>query len=325
MSRYVVQPNSTPWSYGNNQPKPPRGQGCKSGFFNMDMHGNPQSVYPVNGVPQAWKPLGTSGFQSRISTQIIVPNPFDDMGVRGSYLARKSGFNAAIPGQFGKQQPWQTGKVNTEIITPNRYDGFVPGRESKWGIGYGGDSWAETEMGFNGMSAFVSYTNGIEDECPEGTKRNLSGGCEVEQVSLEGFSVDPYGNILPGLSLDYRGKFEGFLSSSKPVYRADHYAVFAGDDEALADYESFDDCFDDGTRRMHLSSDSRGVERKSASDNYRKALFSAEKSLAGVGYMTRNTPQTGSDTNMARVQRPVDGAPQNRRWVFDPSTRRWHK
>lgn len=220
MSRYVVQPNSTPWSYGNNQPKPPRGQGCKSGFIhNLP----PGKIYSKDGVP----------------------------------------------GQFGKR-PWQTGSVNTEIITPNRYDGFVPGRETKWGIGYGGDSWAETEMGFNGMSAFKP-------------------------------------------------------SPSQPVYRAEHYAAFAGDDEALADYESFDDCFDDGTRRMHLSSDSRGVERKSASDNYRKALFSAEKSLAGVGYMSRFTPQTGSDTNMARVLRPVDGAPQNRRWVFDPSTRRWHK
>ena len=232
----------------------------------------------------------TSGFQSGFSTQIIMPNPFDDMGARGSYLARKSGFND--PGKFGRQpwqtgmitayegfnavprpfggQSWQTGSVNTEIITPNRYDGFVPGRETKWGIGYGGDSWAETEMGFNGMSAFKP-------------------------------------------------------SPSQPVYRAEHYAAFAGDDEALADYESFDDCFDDGTRRMHLSSDSRGVERKSASGNYRKALFGAEKSLAGVGYMSRFTPQSGSDTNMARVLRPVDGAPQNRRWVFDPSTRRWHK
>jgi len=217
-----------------------------------------------------------------VNTEIITPNRYDgfNAALPGQFgkqqpwqtgmVTSYEGFNAAVPGQFGKQQPWQTGKVNTEIITPNRYDGFVPGRETKWGIGYGGDSWAEAEMGFHGMSAFE-----------------------------------------PG--------------PSAPVYRADHYAAYAGDDEALADYESFDDCFDDGTRRMHLSSDSRGVERKSASDNYRKALFGAEKSLAGVGYMTRNTPQSGSDTNMARVLRPVDGAPQTRRWVFDPSTRRWHK
>lgn len=34
--------------------------------------------------------------------------------------------------------------------------GFQSRGESPWGLGYGGNSWAEIEMGFNGMSAFQS-------------------------------------------------------------------------------------------------------------------------------------------------------------------------
>jgi len=181
---------------------------------------------------------------------------------------------------------------------PSR-SGFRP-RETHWGIGYGGDSWAETEMRFNGMSAFQGS---MPVQCPPGM---YSDGdlCidNLEQTST------------------FDGK-SGFRAGGRAAYGIEHYAAFAEDDMALADYESYDDCFVDGTRRMYLGSDPRGIERRDI--KYSRALFGAEKNMHGIGYMPRHTPQSGNDTSMARVLRPVGDVLERRRWVFDPSTRRW--
>jgi hypothetical protein len=120
--------------------------------------------------------------------------------------------------------------------------------------------------------------------------------------------------------MGFRG-MSAFQPSRLTAYGIEHYAAFVDDDRALADYESFDDCFDDGTRRMYLGSDPRGVERRDI--KYSRALFGSEKNMHGIGYMPRHTPQSGNDTSMARVLRPVGDMLQRRRWVFDPSTRRW--
>ena len=121
-------------------------------------------------------------------------------------------------------------------------------------------------------------------------------------------------------SSTFDGK-SGFRSGGLAAYGIEHYKAFADDDKALADYESYDDCFDDGTRRMYLGSDPRGIERRDK--KYTRTLFGSEQSMSGVGYMPRHTPQSGNDTSMARVLRPVGNTLQRRRWVFDPSTRRW--
>ena len=238
--------------------------------------------------------------------------------------------------------------------------GFLQ-RESNWGLGYGGDSWAETEMGFNGMSAFqpgmpqghcqpglIRIGNKCEPagvkrfeesafrsgrDCPAGTSYNGQ-YCEPSDEPMEatstfnGKSAFRSGRDCPaGYSFD--GRFcvppfavdDGFRSGGHAAYGIEHYKAFADDDNALADYESYDDCFDDGTRRMYLGSDPRGIERRDK--KYTRTLFGSEQSMSGIGYMPRHTPQSGNDTSMARVLRPVGNTLQRRRWVFDPSTRRW--
>jgi hypothetical protein len=191
---------------------------------------------------------------------------------------------------------------------PMRQSGFQP-RKSSWGIGYGGDSWAETEMRFNGMSAFrpQPYPPLPPPKCPDG-------------YSFDGeFCSPPFAIDDDGLLRS--GKKSGFQSGGRAAYGIEHYAAFVDDDNALADYESYDDCFDDGTRRMYLGSDPRGIERRNK--KYTRTLFGSEHGMNGIGYMPRHTPQSGNDTCMARVLRPIGNTLQHRPWVFDPSTRRW--
>ena len=189
-----------------------------------------------------------------------------------------------------------------------RQSGFQP-RESSWGIGYGGDSWAETEMRFNGMSAFQPQPAGTplpQPKCPDG-------------YTFDGQFCSPPFAIDDGLLQS--SKKSGFQSGGLATYGIEHYSAFVDDDNALTDYESYDDCFDDGTRRMYLGSDLRGIERRNK--KYTRTLFGSEHGMNGIGYMPRHTPQSGNDTCMARVLRPVGNTLQRRRWVFDPSTRRW--
>jgi hypothetical protein len=225
---------------------------------------------------------------------------------------------------------------------PMRQSGFQP-RESSWGIGYGGDSWAETEMRFNGMSAFrpQSYP---PPKCPDGYSFDGEfcsppfaidddGGGLLRSGKKSGFQFGPYipftppkrdyptGNYGTCESTDGNCKKDGFRSGGRAAYGIEHYAAFVDDDNALADYESYDDCFDDGTRRMYLGSDPRGIERRNK--KYTRTLFGSEHGMNGIGYMPRHTPQSGNDTCMARVLRPIGNTLQHRPWVFDPSTRRW--